>query len=193
MKHKIVDNFLSDVDFDQLVDVIMPNGHTDRTKEEISDFTWVYKNEQVPQYGIKEPEKVTDIELLDPINQSFFCHLLYMGTFQSPYLRKLQTLLIKIDPFAVYRIQANLTLQQKERRRSNFHIDYPKEASKNMLMHTSIFYMNSTNGPTILEDGTEIECYANRLVTFPYDIKHSGVSCTDQPYRVVINFNYFKE
>ena len=60
-------------------------------------------------------------------------------------------------------------------------------------MNTSIFYVNTTNGPTILEDGTEIECRANRLVTYPWKVFHSGVLCTDQPYRVVINFNYFKQ
>ena len=59
-------------------------------------------------------------------------------------------------------------------------------------MTTSIFYMNTTNGPTILEDGTEIECRANRLVSYPTDTQHAAVLCTDAEYRVVINLNYFK-
>ena len=60
-------------------------------------------------------------------------------------------------------------------------------------MITSIFYVNTTNGPTILEDGTEIECRANRLVSYPHNTYHAGVLCTDQPYRIVINLNYFKD
>ena len=71
-------------------------------------------------------------------------------------------------------------------------MDYGKPI-KHMPLITSIFYMNTTDAPTILEDGTEIECRANRLVSFPYDTYHAGVLCTDQQYRIVINLNYFKE
>ena len=33
---------------------------------------------------------------------------------------------------------------------------------------------------------------ANRLITFPTDVSHTGTSCTDEKIRVVINFNYMK-
>ena len=56
---------------------------------------------------------------------------------------------------------------------------------------TSIFYMNTNNGYTKFEDGTKIESVANRLVSFPSNMKHKGSSCTDEKIRVVINFNYF--
>ena len=42
------------------------------------------------------------------------------------------------------------------------------------------------------EDGTKVESIANRMVTFPSNMKHKGTSCTDERTRVVINFNYFK-
>ena len=57
---------------------------------------------------------------------------------------------------------------------------------------TSIFYVNTNNGYTEFEDGTKIESVANRMVTFPTNLKHRGTSCTDEKIRVVINFNYFK-
>ena len=41
------------------------------------------------------------------------------------------------------------------------------------------------------EDGTKVESIGNRLVTFDSHIKHSGTSCTDQKYRLVLNMNYF--
>ena len=85
-----------------------------------------------------------------------------------------------------------MTVQQESRIRSPFHIDC-SEPLEQISMVTSIFYMNTTNGPTILEDGTEIECRANRLVSFPFDTYHAKVLCTDQPYRFVVNLNYFKE
>jgi hypothetical protein len=50
--------------------------------------------------------------------------------------------------------------------------------------------VNTNNGYTKFEDGTKVECVANRLLTFPTNIKHCGASCTDEKTRVVINFNY---
>jgi len=52
-------------------------------------------------------------------------------------------------------------------------------------------YVNTNNGYTKFEDGTKVESVANRLVTFPANMKHKGTSCTDEKIRVVINFNYF--
>ena len=56
----------------------------------------------------------------------------------------------------------------------------------------SIFYINTNNGYTKFEDGTIVKSFANRLLTFPSNLKHCGTSCTDERTRVVINFNYFK-
>ena len=137
----------------------------------------------------RSPKKVTNIEILPPVHSWYFTHIFLRGPYQSPALASLGALLTKIGPVAVREIRANFTVQQEKRRRSHFHVDRPLAPS----MITSIFYMNTTNGPTILEDGTEIECRANRLVSFPYDTNHAGVLCTDQPYRIVINLNYFKD
>ena len=46
------------------------------------------------------------------------------------------------------------------------------------------------NGYSEFEDGTKVESVANRMVTFPANVKHTGTSCTDEKTRVVINFNY---
>ena len=51
--------------------------------------------------------------------------------------------------------------------------------------------MNTNNGYTIFEDGTKVESVANRMITFPANLKHTGTSCTDQQVRIVINFDYF--
>ena len=188
MKYKIIDNFLDDSNYDQLVNNIMPPGYTPRTE----GVHWEFLNGSV--VGVDEPEahkKITDIKKLEPINDLFLSHTFFFGGMpKSPSLDILNALLNKIDPVAIWRIQANLSIQQKEKRRTLFHID-TNQKLKQGIMNTSIFYVNTTNGPTILEDGTEIECRANRLVTYPYDTFHAAVLCTDQPYRVVINFNYF--
>ena len=56
---------------------------------------------------------------------------------------------------------------------------------------TGIYYVNTNDGYTELKDGTIIESVGNRLVTFPSNMLHRGTSCTDEPMRAVINFNYY--
>ena len=190
-KYKIIDNFLSDSDFTELTNCVLPIS-IDSNVKPTSPFGWDYNGNSLP-IGYDEDDrfnKVTNIEILNPINSCpIFTHVVQIQSFHSQSLGYFVPLLSKINPIALFRIQANLTVQQEKRRRSLFHI----ECSLAPSMITSIFYMNTTNGPTILEDGTEIECRANRLVSYPYETYHAAVLCTDQPYRIVINFNYFKE
>ena len=196
IKYEIIDNFINVSDFEQLEDYIMPHGHTKRpinAQVKLNNVPWNFHlNESVEGEELEHLKEVTDIEKLETINDKLFQHMFFWCNFQSGHIQVLTSLLGTIDPLAFYRIVANLTLQQKENRRSLFHIDADKERKPKSTMTTSIFYMNSTNGPTILEDGTEIECRANRLVTFPYETQHAAVLCTDQPYRIVINLNYFE-
>ena len=58
---------------------------------------------------------------------------------------------------------------------------------------TSIFYVNTNDGYTLFEDGTKVESVANRMLSFPANMRHTGTTCTDQQIRIVINFNYFKK
>ena len=53
-----------------------------------------------------------------------------------------------------------------------------------------INYLNTY--ATKYEDGSKIESVANRLLSFPSNMKHTGTSCTDEKIRIVINFNYLK-
>ena len=187
-KYKIIDNFLNDSDFTELTNCILPIA-TDLPKV-VSGFGWDYTCNQVS--GGEEQNRfktVTNIEILNPIHDWYLSHALQYQGYHSQSLRYFTPLLSKINPLAVYRIQANLTVQQEKKGRSLFHRDHGGETS----MLTSIFYMNTTNGPTILEDGTEIECRANRLVTFSEETFHAAILCTDSPYRIVVNFNYFKD
>ena len=55
----------------------------------------------------------------------------------------------------------------------------------------AIFYINTNNGLTILEDDTEIKSIANRLLLFDSTKPHRSTSCTDEKYRMNININYF--
>jgi len=192
-KYKIIDNFLNDSDFTELTGNILPIPTVGIVGNSAPSFGWDYNGTSLPtEYDEQDRfKKVTDIERSNPINDWHLSRMIYLGFYRNQALQYFGPLLDKINPIALFKIQANLTVQQEKRRRSLFHVDYDQKSKQSMI--TSIFYMNTTNGPTILEDGIEIECRANRLVSFPQTTYHAGVVCTDQPYRMVINLNYFKD
>ena len=54
---------------------------------------------------------------------------------------------------------------------------------------TAILYLNTNDGYTLFEDGRQVARVANRLVLFDASLRHTGVSCTDAPERLVLNLN----
>ena len=72
------------------------------------------------------------------------------------------------------------------KRNHGFHVDYQSEG-----MRTAIFYVNTTNGGTKFKGGPFVKGIENRLVVFKSNLLHAGITCTDQPRKVVINFNYY--
>ena len=91
----------------------------------------------------------------------------------------------KIEVKAVIRIKVNLYTNVNEFIENEYHIDYPYEHKG------AILYLNTNNGYTILEDGTEIESIENRLLKFEPHKRHKSTHCTDVKRRMNINFNYF--
>ena len=126
----------------------------------------------------------------DNIGNMQLCHLFYRMHEHNAYTFHLVTpILEKIDPVAVIRIKANLSLSTKEVEIGGLHIDVEDEDTPDCV-RTSILYMNTNDGYTLFEDGTKVESVMNRLVTFPHTTKHAGTTCTNAPFRMVINFNY---
>ena len=86
---------------------------------------------------------------------------------------------------ALVRIKANLTMRTSKVITHGFHKDGESH-------HTSaIYYVNSNDGYTEFEDGTQIESVENRLLVFDSQISHTGSTCTNARVRCVINFNYY--
>ena len=168
---KIEDNFLEQKEFDKLQVLMMGD-----------NFAWYYKP------TIDHQDDVNDV------NKFQFVHMFYYNFAPcSPFIEKLQSILEKIQPTSLLRIKANLLTKTSNIIENEFHVDLggmSKEKQKHWT--TSIFYMNANNGYTKFEDGTKVESVANRIVTFPSNMRHTGTSCTDEKTRVVINFNYFK-
>ena len=69
------------------------------------------------------------------------------------------------------------------------HIDFDEKKYK---IHTGILYVNTNNGYTKFSNGEIVKSEENKYVEFDSQLEHTGTSCTDQDYRIVINFNYLK-
>ena len=106
----------------------------------------------------------------------------------SPSFQILVPIIEKLKSKILIRVKANLLTQTPDIIENKLHID----RSPYERQSTSILYMNTNNGYTKFEDGKIVKSKANRMVTFPASMKHTGTTCTDQKIRVVINFNYLK-
>ena len=174
---KIEDNFLEQKKFDKIQNFMWGDE---------SKIPWFYGN---------------IIDYPDDVDKFQFFHLFYRyDAPQSPFLNDLTPIVEIIKPLSTFLIKANLLTRTPNIVENEFHIDIANlEASPEKLRQwtTSIFYINTNNGYTEFQDGriamenTKVESVANRMVTFPSNLRHRGTSCTDKKTRIVINFNYF--
>ena len=183
----IQDNFLPKREFDHIHDQILGT--------EMYHFPWILSQIISNTPSGKDPRELYGKELLDRryADNIQLCHGFYdqhapLGeTFQILY-----PILQKIQPVAILRIKANLLMCRDTIIESNMHndvVDIDKYENADFL-RTSIFYLNTCDGYTKFENGDKVQCVANRFVSFPQSLKHCGSTCTDQPFRSVINFNY---
>ena len=165
---KIKDNFLKQEEFDKIQNFI----------DEPSPFPWFFLDR---------------IVFKEDVDKFQFIHSFYDNhTPMSPFTNELDSIISIIQPFSIVKIRAKLLTRTPEIVESTFHVDIPMPEEKLKQWTTSIFYVNTNNGYTKFEDGTKVESVANRMLTFPANIKHCGTSCTNERRRIVINFNYFK-
>ena len=89
------------------------------------------------------------------------------------------------DPKTLIRIKGNLYMKTTKIFNHNPHRDYP------FKHNGAIFYINSNDGKTVLENGEEIDSVANRLLLFDSSKPHNSTSCTNAKCRINININYY--
>lgn len=131
---------------------------------------------------------VTNQEEIDDVTKSQFVHMFYnKDDGEGNFFPMLIPCLQKMKCKDLIRIKANLTPYSKNNIISGYHTDVGAEEFE---VNTSILYINTNNGYTLFRDGTRVDSIENRLVTFDSQMEHSGVSCSDEKCRVVINFNY---
>jgi len=165
---KIEDNFLNQEEFNKIQKLMMKD----------KSFPWYFVDHIVSKHDV---------------DKFHFSHFFYIaGAAQSPFFNNICPILDVIKPVALWRIKANLLTRTPNIVENDFHVDMndmPDEKIKQWT--TAIFYVNTNNGYTKFENGTKVESVANRMLTFPTDLKHTAISCTDERTRIVINFNYF--
>lgn len=115
-----------------------------------------------------------------------FTHLFYSPESKSEYFSCLNPILSKLDFDTLIRIKSNIVTKTNNRVYFPLHVD----AAPKFKYKIVIFYINTNDGFTFFEDGTKIESIENRLVLFDGELLHSGTTCTDENYRIVINFNF---
>ena len=144
-------------------------------------------------------------QVLDPDMDNVLCHhsdniqfvhqlfdIKQLGNIESEYFGVCNPIFKKLNSIIGLRAKINLGMRSREIIKHGFHTDLAQEVLDIKCCKTSIFYVNTCDGYTEFEDGTKTECVANRLVKFPANLKHRGVSQTDTRVKSVINLNFFE-
>lgn len=166
---KIIDNLLSPYDFNELKRNILQNY-----------FPWQLS------LGVVDGEN----PVFDPKYNYQFYHTFYDQPITiSREFDYLHPIFNAVKPQVLIRAKLNLTPNTPENIEYGFHTDLPEPLSKNAM--TAVYYLNTNNGYTIVGD-QKVDTIENRLVVFPADTPHTGATCTDESYRIVLNLNYIE-
>ena len=179
MKTQIIDNALKSEDFERIQQAVLAN-----------TFPWFWndsiaRNKQSLRElkGLEHHEFGAQIIKARDEDSYYFTNGLTSETLNNWPLQPLLRLVIQEDSKLI-RVKANLYLRTDEIEHHDNHVDYDFENT------AAILYINTNNGLTVLEDGTECESVANRLLLFDASKLHHSTTCTDQKRRVNININY---
>jgi hypothetical protein len=162
MKHSVVDDFLDRKEFEVIQDKLLYGG-----------IPWYYSS------NVSGDKNDSDF---------YFASILYdhMSGSRSEFLNVVLPIIAVLQPTILIRVKANLYPNTGKQIRHEFHRDYT------FSHQGAIFYVNDNNGPTVLDDGTEIMPKKNRMLFFDPSELHGSVSSTDASIRMNVNFNYLK-
>jgi len=163
MNHKIIDNFLTQDKFLKVKNSILN-----------PEFSW---NLTPWVSNLQENLKIT--------SSYYFTHLFYSGLYVDQNCHIFVDILNQLEVKSLIRIKANLypSTDNIEYQLEHIDYDYPHKGA--------IFYLNTNDGFTTLEDGTKVESIQNRLLLFDPSKPHNSTTCTNDKCRVNVNFNFF--
>lgn len=116
----------------------------------------------------------------------YFVHHLYYDSLPRSecYTPIVEPFIERLAIHSVIRAKVNAVLRTETIVEHDQHCDF------DIPHNTVIFYLNSNDGFTRLEDGTKINSVANRILLLDGSVKHNSTSCTDQDLRFVLNLNF---
>ena len=146
--------------------------------EELKNIQQVILGKNFPWY--------CQVGVSSPINTDgvYFTHMLFQDKITSDYASIVDPILKKLKAFCIKRIKVNMYPATSKMFEHEKHSDYP-EKHKGFL-----FSINNNNGFTRMSDKTKIQSRENRGLFFDPSDFHNSSTCTDEPYRININFNY---
>ena len=159
---KIIDNFLEEDDFIRIQSLMLSD-----------KFTWNFSIVDERSYDIDDYHFS---HVFNPEDNFFGLTI--------PFIDKMQEY---SDVRKIIKVKANLQPRTNNNIIQSFHTDFPTDWKNK----TAVYYLNTCNGYTLFADETKVESIANRFVMFDGHLEHTGVTCTDEPARFVINFNWY--
>ena len=149
------------------------------TKEEFLKIKDTFTSVFFPWYITKEV-------LVGQDNYQFTHNFYQDFLIKSEQFVLLEPILKILNPSAIIKIKANLQPRTEKIIEHGMHTDVKIKNSK-----TAVYYVNTNNGYTKFKNNKKINSQENTLVIFNSNIEHTGTTCTDEDYRIVLNLNYF--
>ena len=131
-------------------------------------FPWYYQNSVATHFD-------TD--------NFYFTHNLYLHGEQSNCFNLIIPILKKIKHKKLIRVKANLYPNVSKV------IQHPKHVDFTYPTKGALYYLNTNNGPTFVEN-KKVGSVKNRLLLFDASKEHNSATCTDAKFRLNININY---
>lgn len=124
-----------------------------------------------------------------------FSHAVYFeNNVTSEYFETFAPIYDKLGIKIFSRVKLNCNWKQtKNETLGGLHCDFLHNELPVENVNVAIYYLNSTNGSTFIEENNElveIKGKANSLVVFPNTLRHTGTAQTDVPFRYILNLNY---
>jgi len=161
----VTDNFLDPQYFAQLQTVFMSN---EVVPWRLEPF--------VSNYG----------DEVNPYEHYFVCPIFYGLEVVEPKLHKLlMPLYQQLNVKALGRVRALCYPNQGQQ------IVHGKHVDSDSSIKACVFYLNTNDGFTEIENEGKVDSVENRALVFDGSIPHNSATCTNDKVRLVLNINYF--
>ena len=174
-KITVIDNFLPPEAFKQIKDLCTSQ-----------DMSWFRSD------GISNNDSTNAI--VNPLDNYYFVHLFFTNYMQTSthfeVVKEAFTQGMKehlgMSFRNITRIKANFYPRTEEVQVHPFHSDSHDIEG----LQGGLLCLNTCDGYTGFEDGTEVDSVENRVVFFDSTKPHHSTSCSNAPYRLNININF---